>query len=165
MLVSAHRHSSLRAGDRSTTGSAPATLKPPEDPDDSIPEARGGEVVSDTVRITSETRGPVVVLRVEEAQVLVDRAEAFRARMLAATPAVGGRLAVDLAKVEFLDSSGLGALVTVLKAVRPGGDVVLFGLRPSVLEILRLTHLDSVFSCQPDEAGALAFLTGAPLAR
>jgi anti-sigma B factor antagonist len=103
-----------------------------------------------------------VVLRVDETQVLADRADGFRARLLAAVPPVGGRLAIDLRKVDFLDSSGLGALVTVLKAVRPEGELVLFGLRPSVREILRLTHLDSVFLCQADEAKAIAVLAGTP---
>ncbi|MFN8176692.1 MAG: STAS domain-containing protein [bacterium] len=118
--------------------------------------------MSDAVQVTTETAGPVVILRVDETQVLADRAESFRTRMLAVIPPVGGRLAIDLRKVDFLDSSGLGALVTVLKAVRPEGELVLFGLRPSVREILRLTHLDSVFLCEPDEAKAIAVLAGTP---
>lgn len=117
--------------------------------------------MSQAVKVTSETHGPVVVLRVDENQVLADRANDFRACMLAAVPATRGRMAIDLGKVDFLDSSGLGALVTVLKAVRPEGDLVLFGLRPSVREILRLTHLDSVFVCESDEARAIALLSGA----
>jgi len=114
--------------------------------------------MGEPVQVSSEPHGAVVVLRVGETQILADRAEGFRTRLLAAVPAEGGRVAVDLRKVDFLDSAGLGALVSLLKAVRPEGELVLFGARPSVREILRLTHLDSVFPCEDDEAGALALL-------
>ncbi len=110
----------------------------------------------DVIQMSSEARGPAVLIRVEETQILADRADAFRARLLACTPAKGGGVALDMSRVDFLDSSGLGALVSLLKVVRPEGELVLFDVRPSVREILRLTHLDSVFACEPDEAAALA---------
>jgi anti-sigma B factor antagonist len=72
------------------------------------------------------------------------------------TPRHGARIALDLTRVDFLDSSGLGALVGLLKTVRPTGELILFGLKPSVQEILRLTHLDSVFVSAPNEEAALA---------
>lgn len=121
--------------------------------------------MSDAVQVTSEAKGPAVVLRVEETQILADRADTFRRCLLAAVPPVGGRVAVDLRKVDFLDSSGLGALVSLLKAVRPEGELVLFGVRASVREILRLTHLDAVFPCEEDEAKALATLLGSSRTR
>ncbi len=114
--------------------------------------------MDDVIRMSSESRGPAVLVRVDETQILADRADAFRARLLASIPAKGGGVAVDLGRVDFLDSSGLGALVSLLKAVRPGGELVLFDVRPSVREILRLTHLDSVFACEPDETSALSHL-------
>jgi anti-sigma B factor antagonist len=58
-----------------------------------------------------------------------------------------------------MDSSGLGALVSLLKAVRPSGELVLFGLKPSVQEILRLTHLDSVFVAAASEEAAFGLFT------
>ncbi|GJM20936.1 MAG: anti-sigma factor antagonist [Planctomycetota bacterium] len=56
------------------------------------------------------------------------------------------RLALDLAAVDRIDSTGLGALVTTLKAARDkGGDLVLAGLTPSVRAIVELTRLHRVF--------------------
>lgn len=56
------------------------------------------------------------------------------------------RLLLDLAAVEFMDSSGLGVLVASLKAARAaGGDLRLAAASPPVERLLRLTTLDRVF--------------------
>jgi anti-sigma B factor antagonist len=108
------------------------------------------------MNLSMERKGDVLVARLDETQVGADLADELRNRIQAELPETGGQLAVDLSKVDFMDSSGLGALVSLLKAVRPAGDLVLFGMRPSVIEILRLTHLDAVFSCAAEESGAVA---------
>ena len=98
----------------------------------------------------------VLLARIDETQVGAGVADELRSRIQAELPEADAQLAVDLTKVDFMDSSCLGVLVSLLKAVRPGGDLVLFGMRPSVAEILRLTHLDAVFACEEEEAAALA---------
>lgn len=68
----------------------------------------------------------------------------------------GARLVVvDLAEVDFIDSSGLSALVSGLKTLRlHGGALNLSRPHPQALTALRLTMLDRVFSIYPsvDEA-------------
>jgi anti-sigma B factor antagonist len=55
------------------------------------------------------------------------------------------RVVVDLSATEFMDSSGLGALVAGLKSTRQaGGDLRLAAPNEQVLTILRLTNLDKV---------------------
>ncbi|MEE1612152.1 STAS domain-containing protein [Microvirga sp. CF3016] len=54
---------------------------------------------------------------------------------------------VDLAEVPFIDSTGLGALVSGLKAARRvEGDLRLAAPGPQVRKLLRLTTLDRVFT-------------------
>jgi anti-sigma B factor antagonist len=110
------------------------------------------------VNLAIEKKGAAVLARVEDTQIGADSAEEFRKRILGELPEGSARLAIDLSRVDFMDSSGLGAVVSVLKTVRPQGEMVLFGVQPGVLEILKLTHLDSVFTCEPDEESALAVL-------
>ena len=105
-----------------------------------------------------ETKGSIVVAQVEDTQIGADSADEFKARILEQLPTEKGQIAVNLAKVDFMDSSGLGALVSLLKAVRPEGELVLYGMKASVKEILRLTHLDAVFQCESNEEGAMATL-------
>ncbi len=113
------------------------------------------------MNVTIESKDGMILARVDETQIGADAAEEFKTKILEKLPAEKGRVAIDLSKVEFMDSSGLGALVSLLKTVRPGGELILFGMCPSVQEILRLTHLDSVFRCETDEAAAMAGLTSA----
>lgn len=54
---------------------------------------------------------------------------------------------VDLEKVDFIDSSGLGCLVGLFKKSRIGkGDVKLSNMSESILKIFQITHLDRVFT-------------------
>lgn len=65
------------------------------------------------------------------------------------------RLVVDLAKVDFIDSSGLGALIGALKATRvAGGDLRIAAAGEQVRQVLRLTNLDRVLHVYPDAEGA-----------
>lgn len=52
---------------------------------------------------------------------------------------------VDLADTDFIDSSGLGALVSGLKTARAaGGDLKIARAQAMVLTVLHLTNLDQV---------------------
>ncbi len=63
---------------------------------------------------------------------------------LAETPQT--HVVVDMSRVTFLDSSGLGVLVGGLKRLRTsGGSLRLAGCQSAVAELLRITGLDSVF--------------------
>ncbi|KPQ16231.1 MAG: anti-sigma B factor antagonist RsbV [Rhodobacteraceae bacterium HLUCCO18] len=63
---------------------------------------------------------------------------------------------LDLTEVEFLDSSGLGAVVAARKLLGKHHSLALAGLQPAVEKVLRLTHMDRVF---PIYADAEAFLS------
>jgi len=65
---------------------------------------------------------------------------------------------LDLTEVEFLDSSGLGAVVAARKLLGKHHSLALAGLQPAVekVKVLRLTHMDRVF---PIYADAEAFLS------
>ena len=56
------------------------------------------------------------------------------------------KIAVDLANVSFMDSSGLAALVAgMIHARERGGDVRLACVQEQVCVIFELTHLDTTF--------------------
>ena len=57
------------------------------------------------------------------------------------------RIAVDLAGVDFMDSTGLGVLIGSLKRLREaGGAMVLAGIRPAVARVFEITGLDRIFT-------------------
>jgi anti-sigma B factor antagonist len=57
------------------------------------------------------------------------------------------RVVVDLGEVDFIDSSGLGALVGGLKAARQaGGDLRIARAGAQVMAVLKLTNLDRILA-------------------
>jgi anti-sigma B factor antagonist len=76
----------------------------------------------------------------------VDSASSLRDALRQLAQEGGGSVIVDLGEVEFIDSSGLSALVSGLKALRSkGGTLSLTRAHPQALTALRLTMLDRVF--------------------
>lgn len=69
----------------------------------------------------------------------------FKDRMRELTQGVEGRILLDLGRVDFVDSSGLGAIVASLKLLNPGQSLELASLSPTVAKVFRLTRMDKVF--------------------
>jgi anti-sigma B factor antagonist len=66
------------------------------------------------------------------------------------------RIVVDLESCEFVDSSGLGALIAGLKTARQaGGDLRIARVGPQVATVLQLTNLDRVLRPHDSVTGAL----------
>jgi anti-sigma B factor antagonist len=67
------------------------------------------------------------------------------------------KMILNMDKVDFINSSGLGALVSILKEVRNSqGSMRLTNLAPYVREIFDITQLTNIFEIFPDEKQALA---------
>ncbi|MCY4180240.1 MAG: STAS domain-containing protein [Litoreibacter sp.] len=65
-----------------------------------------------------------------------------------------GRVIMDLSGVNFMDSSGLGAMVSALKLLK-GRKLELAGLTPVVAKVFKLTRMDQVFIIHTDLNTAL----------
>ncbi|MEO3828143.1 STAS domain-containing protein [Actinomadura sp. B10D3] len=67
------------------------------------------------------------------------------------------RLVADFAAVPFCDAAGLGALVAAHNQIAAaGGEIVLAGVRPAQLRLLRITGLHRVFAIHRDAEAAFA---------
>jgi anti-sigma B factor antagonist len=73
-------------------------------------------------------------------------------------------LVVDLGPVTFIDSTALGVLVGVHRALRPGCRLALAGADAEVLNIFELTGLDSTFDMFSTLDEALAWVRGSEAA-
>ena len=70
----------------------------------------------------------------------------LRERLIALVESGSRQVVVDLGRVEFLDSTGLGVLVGALKRLRVvGGELLLVCAQERLLKIFRITGLDRVF--------------------
>jgi len=67
---------------------------------------------------------------------------------------------LNLGDVSYLDSSGLGELVTAYTSVKnAGGELKLLNLTKKVQDLLQITKLYTVFDVKDDEASAISSFT------
>ena len=96
------------------------------------------------VSVTEENGVLVVTPTVRRLDASV--APAFKQAVVAVIDGGKQRLVLDLMGVEFIDSSGLGAMVYILKALGGNGAVGLCGAQGAVLALFKLTRMDKVFT-------------------
>jgi len=60
------------------------------------------------------------------------------------------RIMLDLQSVQFMDSSGLGAVISSFKLTGQKGEFVICNMNEAVKEIFTLTHMDRLFEIYPN---------------
>jgi anti-sigma B factor antagonist len=109
--------------------------------------------------LSRTSHGPVDVLSFSDTLNAATTA-ALRQQLKELIESGRSRLVMDMARVRFVDSSGLSVFVVALKAARAaGGDVVLLKLTPEVRSIVELTRLHRVFEIFDDADAAIAKLS------
>lgn len=80
-------------------------------------------------------------------------AEEFKQALTTRVDDDSKNIVLDLSEVEFMDSSGLGAIIFFKQFVGDGATIVLSSVHPGIEAILKLTHLDKVFKIvdEPDQ--------------
>ena len=90
-------------------------------------------------------KGRVLVLKADE-RLDSNNADKFKSEIGEYVRGGGTALILDFTKTEFIDSIGLGALVSVLKLTNNNSaKVALCGLTPQVRQIFELTRLYRLF--------------------
>ena len=109
------------------------------------------------MKIRERTEGRVIVLDLKGPLALGEGEEAFRQKIAQLLKEKKTAILLNFEKVEFIDSSGVGALIKCLTSVsRAGGK--LKGLRPGpmVQKILKITGVFALFEFFDDDADAIA---------
>ncbi len=69
------------------------------------------------------------------------------------------KLIFNMSDMKYLDSIGLGALLSAVTKIRTaGGATVLCSVPEQMTKLLKMTKLESAFNQQPSEEAALSFL-------
>lgn len=104
-------------------------------------------VVKESAAVVVEVDGQLVVTnRQEFKQVVLDEVEQGAKSVV-----------VDFTRSAYIDSSGLGALVSLGKRIREsGGEFRLAGLNEDLRTLFELTRLDALFPLYASRADALA---------
>jgi anti-sigma B factor antagonist len=109
------------------------------------------------LNIRIRTAGPATILDLDGPLKLGPAQETFRDQVQKLIEAGSPHVAVNLAGVTDLDSSGIGALVRAFTTVkRAGGKCTFFSPPRRVQMLLKMVRLDTVLDLVEDEAAALA---------
>jgi anti-sigma B factor antagonist len=108
------------------------------------------------MNILTETRDGKTVLIPNEERVDAHNAAELKDRILKSLEEDGQVLVIDLSRVQFIDSSGLGALLSGFKnANLRASRFALAGIQPRVKSMFEITRLHRVFEIYPSSEEAL----------
>jgi len=98
------------------------------------------------MKLMTEEHGGKTILTLNEERLDAHNSGELKDRILKLFEEGGRNLIVDLRNVQFIDSSGLGALLSGHKnAMHRSASFVLAGLQPRVRSMFELTRLQRVF--------------------
>lgn len=87
----------------------------------------------------------------------------FKRKMIDVINQDNHSIVLNFANVPFIDSCGLGNLISILKLLSmKNGNIVICQARNEIIKLFNLTNLDQVFSLCKDEKEAVEFLKNHP---
>lgn len=101
------------------------------------------------MNIHANTTGGALVVKVEDSRIDAAVALEFKEAVRECVDGAPERIVLDLTDVDFIDSSGLGAIVATKKMAATAHTLELAGLSPTVDKVFRLTRMDRVFKIHP----------------
>lgn len=104
---------------------------------------------------TVKKANDVTIFEVEGTLIVGNRQE-LKQRMLEELEAGARKVLVDFERTTYIDSSGLGVLVSLAKKIREtGGDLRLANLNDDLQTLFELTKLDTLFQISDSRERAL----------
>ena len=110
-----------------------------------------------SVKLSTRQVGDVTVIDAAGRITLGEGASTFRDTIRDLAAKGNKKLLLNLSEVSYIDSSGIGELVSGFTTVtNQGGSLKLLGLTKRVKDLLQITKLYTVFDVKDDEAQAIA---------
>jgi anti-sigma B factor antagonist len=106
---------------------------------------------------TKTTNGSGVAIVTIDGQLIVGNRQELTSRVQDGLDRGERRFLIDCSQTGYIDSSGLGALVSLARKVRElGGELRIAGLNEDLRALFELTKLDTLFQISPTAEEALA---------
>lgn len=107
------------------------------------------------MELTNERFGSALIIKVQAERIDAGSAVKFKDQLRKAVGVFEGRVILDLSDVEFIDSSGLGAVVACFKLIKQTGEMELANLSSTVQKLFELTRMNQVMKIHPSIRDAL----------
>lgn len=111
---------------------------------------------------TTQLDAAITVIRPGVERLTAENATGFKSEVVTLIDFGVSQIIIDFSSVTFLDSSGLGALVGVLKKVGHRGDLMVASLNSDVAQMFRICRMDRVFAIHNTVDSAVQALSERP---
>jgi anti-sigma B factor antagonist len=100
--------------------------------------------------------GEVTVVEPTDGRIDLETSAAFKSALDELLADGRVRMVLNLSRVAFMDSAGLGAIMSVYRQVDGKGSLQVCGLQPRIKTLFDITRLTRVIGLHADEAQAVA---------
>jgi len=97
------------------------------------------------MRMESKKTNGVLVITPVDPRIEAASSSSFKAQVVDWISQGYNRIVLDLSNVKFIDSSGLGTIISILKSVGEEGELFLCQIQKPVMGLFKLTRTDRVF--------------------
>ncbi len=98
----------------------------------------------------------LLIVRFDKERLVADNSGKFKDALMAFISKGHKKILLNLEKTQFVDSSGLGAIISCFRGLGGKGTISFCGINPAVQSLFDLTRMDKIFKIYPDEETAIA---------
>jgi anti-sigma B factor antagonist len=107
-----------------------------------------------------ELKNDIIIYRIDNERLDTSLAPEFKTELLLVVNQGSKKVLIDLSKVKYADSSGLGALLFGLRQLRDiHGKLIICGANSRVINLLRIAKLEEILVNYTNETEAIDSLT------
>lgn len=108
------------------------------------------------MRFKTETIDDVTIVKMMENTIDAGNVMEFKADILPIIQA-SQKVAVDMGRLKFMDSSGIGAIFSCMRALHEkNGELKLFNVRSQILQLFKLVRLDRIIEILENKKAAVS---------
>jgi anti-sigma B factor antagonist len=111
------------------------------------------------IMLNSRKENDILIIHPDIQRLDASVAVSFKAKMADFINGGNKSIILNLSGIEFIDSSGLGSIVSSLKLIGKNGDLLLCGINRNVMSMFKLTRMDRVFQIFSSEYEAISSLS------
>ena len=111
------------------------------------------------MEIEHNKQGHVLIVNILSNRLDAQGADEFKEKMSGLISSGNRCIILDISKVDFVDSSGLGAMVSVFKMIGEDGEMVICGPSEAAMRMFKLTRMNRVFRIFENEKNAVHALS------
>ncbi|MFQ5750590.1 MAG: STAS domain-containing protein [bacterium] len=111
------------------------------------------------MRLETQKKGQILIVRLLESRLDAAVSIDFKNKMAQYIKNGNHTILLNIAKIEFIDSSGLGAIVTTFKLLGRQRGMAICGAIETVKSMFKLTRMDKVFQIYDNEKEAITALS------